>query len=81
MLVNVRLTMMETFVYKVLLLDAEWTGTVGIGTKTKSATNCCSDEVGVGAELGNKVIDSLIGFFSTGAPVAETYRNLGVDRS
>ena len=53
MLGNVRLTMMETFVYKVLLLDAEWTCTVGIGNKTKSAINCCSAEVGVGAELGN----------------------------
>ena len=40
--------MMLNFVYKVLLLKVEWTGTVGIGTKT----NCCLDEVGVLAELG-----------------------------
>ena len=53
MLGNVCLMMMVTFVYKVLLLEAEWTCTVGIGIKTKSAINCCSDEVGVGAELGN----------------------------
>ena len=42
---NVCLTIMVTFVHKVLLLEAVWTGTVGIGTKTKSAINCCSDEV------------------------------------
>ena len=42
---NVCLTIMVTFVYKVLLLEAVWTGTVRIGTKTKSAINCCSDEV------------------------------------
>ena len=45
MLENVCLTMMATFVYKVLLSEAKWMGTVGIGTKTKSAINCCSDEV------------------------------------
>ena len=53
MLGNIRLTRMVNFVHKVLLLEAEWMGTVGIGTKTKSAINCCSAEVGVGAELGN----------------------------
>ena len=53
MLGNVCLMMMVNFVYKVLLLEAEWTVTIGIGNKTKSAINCCSDEVGVGAKLGN----------------------------
>ena len=53
MLGSVRFTMMETFVYKVLMLDAEWTGTVGFGTKTNSAINCFSDEVGVVSELGD----------------------------
>ena len=45
MLGNVCLMMMVTFVSKVLLLEAEWTVTIGIGNKTKSAINCCSDEV------------------------------------
>ena len=40
MFLNVRLTMNGTFVPVVLLLETEWTGTVGIGTETNSTLNC-----------------------------------------